>query len=34
MKAIRKAMLATFLVAGAGAGMAAANNPMVGGAAM
>ena len=34
MKAIHKVMLATFLVAGAGAGVAAANNPMVGGAAM
>lgn len=34
MKAIRKLMLATALVAGAGAGMAAPQNPMVGGAAM
>ena len=34
MKAIRKLMLATALVAGAGAGIAAMKNPMVGGAAM
>jgi uncharacterized surface protein with fasciclin (FAS1) repeats len=34
MKAIRKLMLATALVAGAGAGVAAMKNPMVGGAAM
>ncbi len=34
MKAIRKLMLATALVAGAGAGLAATKNPMVGGAAM
>ena len=34
MKAIRKLMLATALVTGAGAGVAAMKNPMVGGAAM
>jgi len=34
MKAIRKLMLATVLVAGATAGVAATQNPMVGGAAM